>query len=231
MIGSGYAATTLDLGGHTLTVPLTSGKNFWMYNAEILNGLVDVTSGGWLKVNKTSCRATTADFRINCALNMDVPMDVRDYYAVYGLDYNEGSGVINVHGRFVPSETHNYFRGCVMQNGSTIEFGARTTALKATSSFTKGANKLGFAAGAAVTIDLSKRTDNLHDFAKSENPFVIEWAEAPDASVNFKVDAATKRKGLKVKPHVVTLQVEGADPVTKSGLALVDAGSFVLFIR
>ena len=157
LIGPGHSATTLDLGGNTLTVPLTSGKTFWLHNADVINGLVDITSGGWLKVDKTSCRASTADFRINCAMNVQVPMDVRDYIAVYGSNYNDGTGVVNVHGRFVPSETHNYFRGCVMQNGSTIDLGARTTALNAKSSFGSGANTLGFATGATVTVDISKR--------------------------------------------------------------------------
>ena len=232
IIQSGHNVATLDLGGHTLTVPITSGKTFWLHNADVLNGLVDITSGGWLKVNKTSCRATTADFRINCALNMDVSMDVRDYIAVYGSNANEGTGVVNVHGRFVPSETHNYFRGCVMQNGSTIDLGARTNALNATASFTKGANTLGFAAGATVTMDLSKRTDNLRQFAKSADPFLIVWTTPPDASVKFNVDEETKRKGLKVKPRTIEIPVEGSEtPVTKSGLVLVDAGAFTLYLK
>jgi len=232
IIQSGHNKATLDLGGHTLTVPITSGKTFWLHNADVLNGLVDITSGGWLKVNKTSCRATTADFRINCALNMDVPMDVRDYIAVYGSNANEGTGVINVHGRFVPSETHDYFRGCVMQNGSTIDLGARTTALNATSPFTKGANTLGFAAGATVTVDLSKRPDALREFAKSAEPFVIVWSAAPDATVKFKPDAATRSKGYKLKPRTIEVAVEGSEtPVEKSGLALFNAGGSVLIIR
>ena len=232
IIQSGHNVATLDLGGHTLTVPITSGKTFWLHNADVTNGLVNITSGGWLKVNKTSCRATTADFRINCALNMDVPMDVRDYIAVYGSNANEGTGVINVHGRFVPSETHDYFRGCVMQNGSTIDLGARTTALNATSPFTKGANTLGFAAGATVTVDLSKRPDALREFAKSAEPFVIVWSAAPDATVKFKPDAATRSKGYKLKPRTIEVAVEGSEtPVEKSGLALFNAGGSVLIIR
>jgi hypothetical protein len=232
LIGPGHSVTTLDLGGNTLTVPLTSGKNFWLHNTDVLNGLVDITSGGWLKVDKTSCRAATAGFRINCAMNVQVPMDVGDYYAVYNYNANDGNVAINVHGKFVPSETHNYFRGCVMQNGSTIDLGARTTALNAKSSFTTGANTLGFASGATINVDLSKRPDNLREFAKSAEPFVIAWTEVPDSSVKFKVDADTKRKGFKVKPVTISVPVEGSDtPATKSGLALVEAGSIVLFIR
>ena len=232
IIQSGHNVATLDLGGHTLTVPITSGKTFWLHNADVLNGLVDITSGGWLKVNKTSCRATTADFRINCAMNVQVQMDVRDYIAVYGSNANDGNGVIKVHGTFVPSETHNYFHGCEMQNGSTIDFGARTNALNATSSFTSGAKTLSFASGATVTVDLSKRTDNLRQFAKSADPFLIVWTTPPDASVKFNVDEETKRRGLKVKPRTIEIPVEGSDtPVTKSGLVLVNAGAFTLYIR
>ena len=232
IIQSGHNVATLDLGGHTLTVPITSGKTFWLHNADVLNGLVDITSGGWLKVNKTSCRATTADFRINCALNIQVPMDVRDYIAVYNYNANDGNGIIKVHGTFVPSETHNYFHGCEMQNGSTIDFGARTNALNATSSFTSGAKTLSFASGATVTVDLSKRTDNLRQFVKSADPFLIVWTTPPDATVKFNVDEETKRRGLKVKPRTIEIPVEGSEtPVTKSGLVLVNAGAFTLYIR
>ena len=232
IIQSGHNVATLDLGGHTLTVPITSGKTFWLHNADVLNGLVDITSGGWLKVNKTSCRATTADFRINCALNIQVPMDVRDYIAVYNYNANDGNGIIKVHGTFVPSETHNYFHGCEMQNGSTIDFGARTNALNATSSFTSGAKTLSFASGATVTVDLSKRTDNLRQFVKSADPFLIVWTTPPDASVKFNVDEETKRRGLKVKPRTLEIPVEGSEtPVTKSGLVLVNAGAFTLYVR
>ena len=232
IIQSGHNKATLDLGGHTLTVPITSGKTFWLHNADVLNGLVDITSGGWLKVNKTSCRATTADFRINCAMNIQVPMDVRDYIAVYGSNANDGNGVIKVHGTFVPSETHNYFHGCEMQNGSIIDFGARTNALNATSSFTSGAKTLSFASGATVTVDLSKRTDNLRQFVKSADPFLIVWTTPPDATVKFNVDEETKRRGLKVKPRTIEIPVEGSEtPVTKSGLVLVDAGAFTLYLK
>ena len=232
IIQSGHNVATLDLGGHTLTVPITSGKTFWLHNADVLNGLVDITSGGWLKVNKTSCRASTADFRINCALNVQVPMDVRDYIAVYGSNANDGNGIIKVHGTFVPSETHNYFHGCEMQNGSTIDFGARTNALNATSSFTSGAKTLSFASGATVTVDLSKRTDNLRQFAKSADPFLIVWTTPPDATVKFNVDEETKRRGLKVKPRTIEIPVEGSEtPVTKSGLVLVNAGAFTLYVK
>ena len=232
LIALSHAATTLDLGGHTLTVPLANGKNFWLHNADVMNGLVDITSGGWLKVEKTSCRASTADFRINCAMNVQVQMDVRDYIAVYGSNYNEGNGVIKVHGKFVPSETHNYFHGCEMQNGSTIDLGARTTALNATSAFGSGVKALGFAAGATVTVDISKRPDALREFAKSAEPFVIVWSEAQDATVKFKPDAATRSKGYKLKPRTIEVAVEGSEtPVEKSGLALFNAGGSVLIIR
>jgi len=100
------------------------------------------------------------------------------------------------------------------------------------SSFGSGAKTLGFASGATVTVDLSKRTDNLREFAKSQDPFVIVWTSAPDSTVKFVVDEETKRKGFKVKPLTLEIPVEGSDtPVTKSGLALVNSGSLVLYVR
>ena len=120
---------------------------------------------------------------------------------------------------------------CTDADGETV-VGARTNALNATSSFGSGAKTLSFASGATVTVDLSKRTDNLRQFAKSADPFLIVWTTVPDDSVKFIIDEETKRKGFKVKPRTIEIPVEGSDtPVTKSGLALVNAGAFVLFVR
>ena len=87
-------------------------------------------------------------------------------------------------------------------------------------------------AGATVTVDISKRPDALREFAESAEPFVIVWSEAPDATVKFKPDAATRSKGYKLKPRTIEVAVEGSEtPVEKSGLALFNAGGSVLIIR
>ena len=113
-----------------------------------------------------------------------------------------------------------------------VDFGARTNALNATSSFGSGAKTLGFASGATVTVDLSKRPDNLRQFIKSADPFVIVWATEPDASVKFQLDAATASRGLTLKRRTITIPVEGSEtPTTKSGLMLVDAGGFTVFMK
>jgi autotransporter-associated beta strand protein len=231
-IAPAYGAATLDLGGKTLTVALASSKYFYLYNSEVKNGLLHIISGGYLKVDKADCRAQTASFRICCALNLVKSIFVRDYIADYVADYNEGNGVIYVYGRFVPSETHNFFRGCVLQDGSTIDFGARTNAYSSTSSFSKGAKTLGYASGATVTVDLSKRTDDLRLVAQSDNPFVLLWTTEPAADVKFKIDAKTKSKGFAVRRTTIVTPADDTTPaVTRSGLALVYVGGMAVIIR
>ena len=51
--------------------------NFYLFNATVMNGTVDITSGGTLKLDKTGVGATNVDFKVNCALRVEVPFKVR----------------------------------------------------------------------------------------------------------------------------------------------------------
>ena len=54
----------------------------------------------------------------------------------------------------------------------------------------------------------------------------------PPACVFGPPDEETKRRGLKVKPRTIEIPVEGSEtPVTKSGLVLMDAGAFTVYVR
>ncbi len=181
-ISDSYAATVLDLGGHALTVNI--GSQFWLYNTTVKNGLMDVASGGWLetKSDKT-VTATNADFRVGCALRIYGPMSVRNYEPVYAYNNNGGDAAFNVHGTFKPS-AHNYFYGCTLQDGSTIDFTSRTNelgrvkTLNETSAFTSGKNKIDFADGATVSIRLG-------ELRAPSSRQLIAWASKP-ANVTFK---------------------------------------------
>ena len=179
--GGSFSSTELDLGGHTLTVPIgTNGRIFYLFNTTVKNGMVNITSGGWLKTRSGyTVTATNADFRVGSAMRILGPMSVRDYEPAYGSDYNDGTAAFNVYGTFRPAAGHNYFYGCTMQNGSTIDLSSRTGALPLVSSFTNGDKTLKFAAG-TIHVKLGERN-------VTRNTCLISWSSKPSgiASTRF----------------------------------------------
>jgi len=179
LVGSGYAAHTLALGGNRLAVDIASGKYFYICNMTIDDGMVDVLSGGWFVTGRSSpigssnndIVATNVDFRVNAALELNAKIKARDYEAVYGYNYNSGSAVIEVNGTFRPS-AHNYFRGCTMMDGSTIDLSSRTNALPLVSAFTSGAKTLGFEAEKTVRMKFG-------GYGVTSREPVISWASKP----------------------------------------------------
>ena len=149
-------------------------------NGSVKNGMVNITSGGWLKTRSGyTVTATNADFRVGSAMRILGPMSVRDYEPAYGSDYNDGTAAFNVYGTFKPAAVHNYFYGCTMQNGSTIDISSRTDALPLVSSFTNGDKTLKFAAG-TIHVKLGERTI-------TRNTCLISWSSEPSgiASTRF----------------------------------------------
>ena len=183
--GGGFSSTELDLGGHTLTVPIANSKQFFLYNTTVKNGTVNITSGGWLQTRSGwTVTATNADFRVGCALRLNGPISVRNYEQVYGANFNAGTAAFNVHGTFKPAANHDYFYGCTMQDGSTIDLSSRTSALPLVAAFsgTNGAGDktLKFAAG-TIHVKLGERTI-------TRNTCLISWSAKPDgiASTRFR---------------------------------------------
>ena len=162
--------TGCNLGGHTLTVPLGNGKYWYVHDTSFTNGVVDIVSGGWFYV-VTATDASTVDFRVNCALNLAAQLDVRDYEASYAANYNNGSAAINVHGTFKPS-IHDYFHGCKILDGSTIDLSSRTNALPLVSTFTDGAKTLSFETNKTVYVKFGSRK-------VSRGEPIISWAAKP----------------------------------------------------
>ena len=85
MIGSGYAATTLTLNGHTLTVNNTGGNKLFMVDSvETDDGLIKIKQGvfGCYKHNDSARQNT-----FNCTIQLD-----NDYYNTHtDISYNGGS--------------------------------------------------------------------------------------------------------------------------------------------
>ena len=189
LIGYGYRQSQLDLGGHTLTVDIASGKSFWLYNTVVNDGTLDVTGAGTLDIDKTGIIATNASFRIGAALNVKVPVSVRDYIALHAGNNGTGTAALNVYGTFKPS-AHNYFYGPTMQDGSTIDLSARTSSLPSVSDSWDGDNTLKFASGATVTIDVGDRAATL-----TRGTRLVSWSEIP-AGVTFTFGPEATQVGI-----------------------------------
>ena len=174
--GQNSGVATLDLGGHTLTLLPSANQHFMLVNTTILNGTILGMGGGALhtySTSKTDIGSETFDFVATVTvLNIERKMKVRDYVAGYKWDYNYGDAVIDVYGTFTPGARHDYFHGCTMMTGSTIDLSSRTNALPLVSAFTKGAKTLAFANGATVNVKLGGRK-----VARGEP--IISWSAKP----------------------------------------------------
>lgn len=70
--------------------------------------------------------------------------------------------------------------------------------------------KVSFASGAAITVDLTGRTD-LRTIAKSESPYVVTWDSQPNAT--FALDAVTG-KDFKIQPDATGIKLVPRDGLT-----------------
>ena len=147
----------LDLGGHTLSVGIASDSILRVYNATALNGKIEVAGDGQLLVGGTyGLLATNVDFAVSSDLRLAVAMQVRDYEPRHTGNLNASShGVLNVYGTFIP--TSDYFYGCTMMDGSTIDLSSRANALSLTSAGTAGQTDITFEANATVAVKLGER--------------------------------------------------------------------------
>jgi hypothetical protein len=170
----------IDLGGHTLTVPIGIGKIWYVHNTAFTNGMINITSGGWLQV-VTATDASSVDFKTACALRVSATLAVHDFEPTYDANYNDGTALVEVHGTFKPA-VHNYFHGCKMMDGSTIDFSSRTNALPLISSFTDGAKTLTFETNKTVYIKFG-------EYRASNREPIISWTAKPADidTVTFKV--------------------------------------------
>ena len=209
-----------------MTVQIAGGKYLFLIDATIKNGTLDVVSGGWLYLNKYYASATEArdvDIRLGSAVQVWTPTSVRNYEQVYGDDQNMGEEALNVYGIFKPAADHNYFYGCTMHDGSTIDLSGKTGTWSVKSAFSQGRNTVSFADGASVTLNLAGRED-LRAIAKSSSPYIVTWAvtdgvaELPPDSAQFLVDDETKQKAFSVRKD-------------GTGLKLVYSCGTVIFLR
>jgi len=121
-----YAEVAMALGDNALDVSIDSGKTMYFTNVRATGGgKINLSGAGVFQVrddsNGIGFIGPQVDLRVACELCLIGPMTVHDYEAATsGNGTDLGSQALNVHGTFKPAT--RYFRGCTMQDGSTMDF-------------------------------------------------------------------------------------------------------------
>ena len=182
-----FNATTdlWNLGGYTLSVD-TLGKTLYFRDSVVLtNGVFWLKGDGCWHVN-AAVQARGVNLRAESALWLGAKVDVDDYYAACTFDSNNGTAAMNVYGRFTPAT--DYFYGCTLQDGATLDLNGRNGAWSTTSAFTSGANNVTFASGATITVDAHARPTWIGK--------IVDWGEGGmPTDVTFKLDDASRAMG------------------------------------
>ena len=227
LYNSNKAQVNLNLGGHTLT--LHGGAALYMTNVKATQGRIVLTgetyaSGtGGTRINCHTSPASdlsAAELVMNghsAVLVLASPFKVGAYEcnSTYYVSNDGYKGQMHVYGRFAPNTDRFY--GATLQNGATLDLSARTGCFN-----TKGSGhvldaycSLGFASGAAITVNLAGRED-LGAIAKSDLPLVVQWATEPNAT--FTLDPETAKRFKLVKCAIET--TDGETTTTVRGLRL-----------
>lgn len=214
-MGADEGGAIIDLGGHNLSIGIPSGIFHRLFKTAILNGTITTSGAGtlYLGVDGGYVAATNLDLHAGCALNIINDVSLRDYKATYTGNSNSGSAEMTVSGTFVPKT--DYFYGCTLLDGVTIDFTERMNTLNVVSSFTSGSNELSFAPYATIMVDLAGNGSRF--LASAGNPYLIKWDTEP-ADVTFVLDEATRNNHFIIKPD-------------QTGLQLIYVGGTVILIR
>ena len=125
-IDIGAAGVTTDLNGYTVTVTIASETYFrWYGSLDGVEGKLRVEGFGFFNDFTDITGQSKVDIDIGCAINFGVPVHVRDFRAA-NRDEHYGTGAMNgiyVSGTYTP--VGNYYFGCVLQNGATLDISGR----------------------------------------------------------------------------------------------------------
>lgn len=167
----------LDLGGHTLTMPIAVSRYFILDGSSVFaNGHVDITSGGWLTAMFSDKNMRTVDFTLNCALSVQTNMYVRNLTMRYEGNYAMGNGRVFIGGVFTPSPTKNYSRNFVLMDGAVLNLEGQSVPWSQKSALSN-CTPVTFAEKAAIGIQVGAR--GLHNREQ-----LVAWTagEGPDAT-------------------------------------------------
>ena len=145
--------------------------------------------------------ATNVDFSLNCplAVRAGSTFKVRDYEAAGSANpLTSASGAMEVYGAFRP--TGDYFYGCTLMDGSTLDLSTRSTTLNAKSSVIRGLANLSFAENATVNVKIGERrvstTTPIMSWTAATKPANIDSVKFVCADENHRYSLAVKSDGL-----------------------------------
>ena len=198
--------TSLDLGGHTLTIN-TAENHFDLVNATVENGRIVVYNSGVCSIipRDTVVATNNVTLVMNGMVHFygndeGMYFDLQNYEAHDSRVGNDNDyDHLRVWGVFTPYTSG--YHGLTMMDGSTIDLSqvAGTLPGLSTLSGRESLRKLQFAPGATVSVVLTNRAD-LAEIAASNAPYVVTWTTtnlAP-ANVTFQLDAETAAAGYAI---------------------------------
>ena len=187
---------TVDLNGKTFKFVAPTGSHLTLGDPKgtttLKNGTLDFSVVSWLVVaTNTTVHAETVDLDMSGAFCLNGDLSVRDYTARFGMNLNNGTGKLRVHGRFTP-EHPNYFRGCELQDGATLDLRERAATWN-TQSISANDNLVTFADGAEITVDLT-------DSPLLKTGKVVAWNETPANldGLTFRLEAGSRTSSYRL---------------------------------
>ena len=210
-IDIGAAGVTTDLNGHTVTVTIAAETYFrWYGSLDGVEGKLRVEGYGFFNDFADITGRSMVDIDIGCAVNFGGPVHVRDFKAA-NRDEHYGTGAMNgiyVSGTYTP--VGNYYFGCVLQNGATLDISGRELPFPLSSWLVfvqngtdeqKLARKtVRFDSGATVTVKIDPSITS--DPAVKEGIQVVSWDDTnkPGSGVKFVLDDELSSK-YKLSPR------------------------------
>ncbi len=195
LAAEGQGPSSLDLGGHILTVNVASNNVFRLMNCTATNGTVRVLGGyanTCFTLNATACRAETVDFDFTTAIAPYVPTTVHNLTLRYDSYYQDITpGVTSVLGTF---KTYTKkFQNIELRHGSTLDLTEWEGPFNTASELQDRA--VTFAPGATVTVDVHGR-----ELVPGQQ--LIAWPVRSEGT-NFRLDSESALK------HGVAAQHDG----------------------
>ena len=190
---------TVDLGGHTLDILFNNNKTLW-WRSGIQNGTIilrneyDAADGGaWFDL-KAPVDARTITLDMYVQFNLFNELSVSNYVSHSRNDLktgHSGTEALNVYGTFTP--VTDFFYGCTMQDGSTLDLSTRTGVWSVKSKSPVPASgrlktTVEFAKGATIYVDLGERSD------LSDKVQIVSWTKKPEG-VKFELVPSQKNRG------------------------------------
>ena len=200
VVFNGLDDVPINLNGHELLLDCPVGAKTLLMAKDMTNGTIRLTpsteKNTYMKIINRPVDARTVKVIDGAGISPDQPFSVGDYVAQRAYDNTKCVGTTNlyVYGTFTPRT--DYFYGCTMKNGSTIDLREKDGVWSTTSAATVGRKTVDFEDGAKITIDVRGRGTRVK---------VVDWTGHTPGNLDtlsFVPDARSRSVGvsLYVKP-------------------------------